>query len=419
MRLTINKKAVAPNLANLIFLILFPGFFFYSFAVATGVLPAFPGGWFGIFSVLSFAALLPFAFVKFLNSTGIVVEYLFPFFLFLVFIGLWAVIHYLMGTPLQQNPVVMKGSVQVVVFSFVFFFTGFFLHPNKWFMFFLCACLFGMIFIILINLDLSRMMFYAREQFALKEGVATYQGFARSFAVTAILLLSMYKRYYFQAFFTVISLIALYFLGARSEFFGFLFVVFVAGWIIMSRSSLTAKIFVFALFALFLVSVLGLRGGDLANRQLEVLKLTESSSVAKRIEFFKEGWSHISRSPVFGDYAGQLRDGGFGSYIHNGLSAWRQFGLLGFGMYFGLSALSFFIAARNVFFRKKNEVHWRMALLMNSYTLILIIAAKSIFGSLAPLGWGLTLNAIMQEKTTHFWLQIMPDTNVQNEIIST
>jgi hypothetical protein len=70
-------------------------------------------------------------------------------------------------------------------------------------------------------------------------------------------------------------------------------------------------------------------------------------------------------------------------------------------MYFGLSALSFFIAARNVFFRKKNQVHWRMALLMNSYTLILIIGAKSIFGGLAPLGWGLTLNAIMQEKATN------------------
>jgi hypothetical protein len=38
---------------------------------------------------------------------------------------------------------------------------------------------------------------------------------------------------------------------------------------------------------------------------------------------------------------------------------------------------------------------------MNSYTLILIIGAKSIFGGLAPLGWGLTLNAIMQEKATN------------------
>lgn len=402
MKLKINKKAFDSNLASLIFLLLFPGFFFYSYAVARAAVYALPGGWFGVFTSLSFVLLIPIVLMRLPSSKGLVLKFLFVFFLLLCFIGAWAVSHYLMGAPVQKSADALKGSIQILVFGFVFFFTGFFFSPRKWFGFALYISFFGMLFLILLHFDPSRMMFYAKEQFIMKKGVADYQGFARSFALTAIMLLAISRRLYAQAAIIVLSLFALYLLLARSEFFGFIFVVLIAGWVILLRSSLSVKVLFILLFILFMSSFFWLPGSEFSNRQFEVLKLTESTSVAKRIEFLQEGWNQIKKSAVFGDYAGQLREGGFGSYIHNGLSAWRQFGILGFGMYFGLSMLSLFIATREVIFRRNKEFYWKAALYMNLYTFLLMLVAKSVFGNLAPLAWGFTMNAVIQGKK-HFF----------------
>lgn len=36
-----------------------------------------------------------------------------------------------------------------------------------------------------------------------------------------------------------------------------------------------------------------------------------------------EGWTAICENPLWGDYAGDVRAHGLGSYIHNVLSVWR------------------------------------------------------------------------------------------------
>jgi O-antigen ligase len=398
MKLSINKTALEANLANTIFLLLFPGFFFYSYAVATGYIPAFPGGWFGIISVLSFMALFPLALLRFLNSRGLILEFLILFFLLLGLIAAWAGIHFLLGTPVQKNTVAFEGALKILVSWFIFFFAGYLISPRKWFLIALCGCLLGMVFLVVINFDSSRMMFYAKEQLSVKEGVAKYQGFARSFAVTAVLLLGFSRRIYSQAALIVISFVILYLLGARSEFYGFVFVVFAAGMVAMTRSSFLVKMLFFSIVAAFLILFLLVQGTEYSNRQLEVLKLADSSSVARRIELFQEGWLHVKNSPILGDYAGQLREGGFGSYIHNGLSAWRQFGMVGFILYFGLAMIFLFMAIRKVFIVGKSDPYWQVALYMNFYTLILLVAAKSIFGNIAPLAWGLTMGAFVQER---------------------
>lgn len=399
--INIQKKQPKLNLANILFVLLIPGFFFYSYAVASSYIAALPGGWFGILSILSILCLAPTAILAFINSKGSVLSLLILFMVFLLFIASWAVFHYLMGSQFQQNIVALEKSGRMVVLYFALFYLGSYIFPEKWFTLILYLSFFGMILLTLINIDPSRMMFYAKVQFEVSEGVAKYQGFARSFAATAIILIGITCRIYWQAALTMISLLVLYFLGARSEFYGFVIVAFVSWLVAMRSSTLLIRLFFSAIFVCCLILFFSIQISEFSNRQFEIFKVFQSTSVARRLQYLSQGWHYISNSVVLGDYAGQLRNGEFGSYIHNLLAAWRQFGILGFGLYFSLSILSLLIPVNRVVFRESNDPNWRIALYMNCYTFILSVAAKSVFGGLAPLSWGLTLNALRKEQTSY------------------
>ncbi|MFO7971222.1 MAG: hypothetical protein R6U40_05670 [Desulfobacterales bacterium] len=388
---TLNKE----NLAGVIFLLFFPGFFVYSYAVAEGYVSTVPGGWFGRLGVASALCLLPTAFPALFRSTSIGRKFHIFFLVLLLLIAAWASIYYLYGSTLyQRSPTAFVASLKIIVLWFVLFFVGYFFSPRRWFINLLWLSFFLMIIIVLTKFDTRRMMFYAIQQFGVSEGVASYQGFARSFAVPAIILLTLSRRVSAQAMLVLASVLTLYLLGARSEFYGFLFVLLIAGWLVMLRSHWAGTMMFFSVFVLFIILFLTIQGSEYSNRQLEVLQLSKSSAIYARTHLLSRGWEFIKSSPIVGDYAGQMREGGFGSYIHNGLSAWRQFGLAGFSLYFGLAIFSLYFPIKKIVFQGDNTAEWRMALYMNSYVFLLMIAAKSVFDMMAPFAWGLSASAL-------------------------
>ena len=398
MNLIIPKDVTEVNLANIIFVLFFPGYFFYNYAVAQGYGPAWSGGYVGNISIISFIILFPISFVKYINSKGLVLVFSTAFILLMGLIGFWAETHYLIGSPLQHSIEALEGALRTIVLWFIFFSLGYFFFPRKWFGTVLYACFLAMAIIVLLNFDRSRIMFIAKEQFAVNEGVASYQGFARSFIVTAILLLGLSNQIFNKVALTMISLLILYILGARSEFFGFLFVIMITGSFIMTRSSLFVNMLLLLAFISLMVLFIWLQGTMYSNRQFEVLKLYESSSISKRIELFQEGWLSIKKSPILGDYAGQLREGSFGSYIHNVLSAWRQFGILSFGLFLSLALTSLFISVRKTFLEGNNGPLWEISLYLNFYTFFLMVTSKSVFDNIAPLAWGFTMSAFFNNE---------------------
>jgi hypothetical protein len=128
------------------------------------------------------------------------------------------------------------------------------------------------------------------------------------------------------------------------------------------------------------------------ERQAETFNLPASKSFLERLGMLSDGWSHIVASPLIGDYGGQIRDhGGFGYYIHNALSAWRQYGLLGFLLYMLLSLQASFLTARETIWRGSQDPMWLLAMLVTVYAVALTFAAKSMFWPLPALAWGLVV----------------------------
>jgi hypothetical protein len=228
------------------------------------------------------------------------------------------------------------------------------------------------------------------------------------------MLLGLTMRVHIKAALVALSVVTLYLLGARSEFFGFLFVLIISGIISMLRSGLTAKILFFLMFILVALLFYAIQGSEYANRQLEVFKLAESSSISRRLMYLREGWEYLKLSPILGDYAGQLREGSFGSYTHNALSAWRQFGIVGFSLYFGLSVFSLYTAVRKVVFFRNITARCLVTLYINSYVFILIVAAKSVFDIMAPFAWGLSVNAFAQKHFRSSISTLKPDRSLAN-----
>src|SRR6056297_2487183 len=71
-----------------------------------------------------------------------------------------------------------------------------------------------------------------------------------------------------------------------------------------------------------------------ANARMFVfLDLEQDSSFNARQELFDKGVRAIKNHWYTGDLAGQTEYGGLGSYIHNYLSLWRQFGLFAFMLF--------------------------------------------------------------------------------------
>jgi hypothetical protein len=189
--------------------------------------------------------------------------------------------------------------------------------------------------------------------------VATYQFFANALALSTIVALALSWGRKSEPFIIAFGLAGLFVLASRSEFFGFLSVA--VGWSLLK--AIQGRLFpigvaVIASIALIAVGVTldlvelpfippaltetqrwimeSYRYNRTGPRFGEVIDLGGSPSWIGRSKAFWSGIAGIQQSPFWGDYAGQFRDGANGAYIHNLLSAWRQYGIVAFLIYAGL-----------------------------------------------------------------------------------
>lgn len=413
-------ESIGHKLSAVSFIVLFPLFFLYHFAVGKGIIPPIFGGWFGIMSLFIAVVFIPFGvycLFRFTNTAFWWFSIVFALFFLVLW---WLFVHYLFGASYQTQLEVVVQVGSMLIAWFALFMIGLYWPKNLpafslilWMIFVLMAA------IIVTHTDWTYLMFYARHVFG-NDNIASYQGFARSLAFTGLALLGMTAHPVLRNFLVITLIILLFLTGARSEFYGFLLVLPLVFWVGFKRKKpkwLVAVVTVVT--ALFLIAIIAINLSHLdfltSSRQLEILDLSKSTSFQGRKELLVSGLAGIGRSPIMGDYAGYVRDHGTtGAYIHNALSTWQQFGLVGFLIYLGLNAGSFYVPfKRVVIHRYYYDCTAVTALYISAFCLVLILTAKSVFWASAALPWGLATSICASSNQFH--LQKGNDVAVKNK----
>jgi len=398
----ISSKSAVRNVSAVGFALLFPGFLVYHTLLSLRLIPPFIGGGFGPTAAslaVLYVILLPKITPMLTREVG---WYLLWVVALLVYVTLWTVAHFFIGSASRTAAV---QSIETAILWFVLFFVGCLLpfeSQKLSRLFFLCFWLMVgyLAFFVISTGDL---MFYARQQAAegSETAVATYQGFARSALVINIFLLAVRKSIRERVAILTLGIFSLFVLGARSELYAFISAALVLLGVWALKSTKYKIIFVLLIFAS------GLVGGSMLDklapsRQLQVLDLDSSSSWMARKELKSRAMTNIYSNPVFGSFGAHVSDdGSTGEYAHNFLSAWANYGVIGLFLYVGITAWALLGAgAKVLFYRSENPV-WTMALAMSFISLLLMAVSKSVFWPVPALAWGVYAQAVWSTKQLH------------------
>lgn len=228
------------------------------------------------------------------------------------------------------------------------------------------------------------------------DGVATYQQLARSVMVVCAVVVAYTSDIRMRGAFAAFSVLVLFVIGARSEFYGF-----VAGYALVeyliNRKSIIGRI-ILSVGAVSAVALI-VQYMDIlqSSRQLEILNLSESSSWTARDYFHQQAREQIYENPLFGEYAGHWIFGE-GNYSHDILSAWVSLGLPGFLLYLAINVGCTACSVRILFSDPRSSLV-RLAALMNVATLMLVFLAKPVYWELPPLAWALAIVCVVDFKS--------------------
>lgn len=303
------------------FFMLFPGFFFYHSLLGTGMTGAFLGGYFAPVS-LFFA--LPLGII-YLNRMlreprrFQAVDLHLGLFL-LYFVAVIAV-----NAAAGANRTIVGNHVLGILFIFnMFVIAGFldFDHPR-----FRLAGLLSLAAMTAIAVSFSvEGVFYLGAMGIAKDAdaLATYQGFARSYLITFLPVVAFTRSAPLRLLLHATGAMTLFLNTARSEFAALMFAIPIIEFY-FSRHKLhflLCGIILFFIIHLYFEQILGALP---ANRILELLDLSQSTSANKRHYLTAHAVQTILAHPLLGDYASYKP----GYYSHNVLSAWVDLGFFG------------------------------------------------------------------------------------------
>ena len=382
---------MSERLTLVFFLLLFPGLFFYSSAVGARLIPAVIGGGFGLAAIIALVTLLPILMISAvrLKGTGLLITSL--FFALIAYSAVWLLIHYLLGDPTQKRSDVITQWATLIATWLTLFSIGYFWPAtlSNRYVAILIACLVGIAAVVVLNVDYQQRIF----RFGISDaaGALSYQGLARSTAVTGLVLLSVIRSIRSSIIVAILLLTALFFIGARSEIVG---VVAVLPFIfyLHYRQRPLATITAALVSSLIIIGAVVYSYDILiSSRQFQLLNISESSSWMARAEMQEQALEAIKQAPFLGDFGGHARDhDGVGAYAHNVLSAWRQLGLVGFVLYLSLLFSSPLLSLYMVWYRRYDKTDLpRIAGTLSLFFLILMLGAKSVFSAFPALAWGL------------------------------
>jgi len=205
------------------------------------------------------------------------------------------------------------------------------------------------------------------------ESLATYQGFARSYIFTFLIIVANVKSVTARLLFYGLATASLFLNGARSEFSAVLFIVPII-------ELYHAKYKLYSVTLAFFLSIwLAANADDLLrllpeNRILQLFDLSHSSSGAAREQLSLDAWRTIAQNPILGDFASYAD----GHYAHNILCGWVDFGLVGLIFF---AALLIFPAVQlfaNGYFANKKSGDFILAFSFCCIAILWALTAKAV-----------------------------------------
>lgn len=357
------------TVTHIAILLLFPGFFFYHTLLGVGKISAFFGGY---FSEMTVVLILPMLF-SYLNqikkNPSLLSKTDLYFAMFTAYFATIVTINYFGGAHIA----VIQNHLRVIAYYFVLF-IAFKLadFDNALFKLLLTSSLVAMS-VIIFTFSVNGTFYLAAQNLTkTSEGIATYQGFSRSYLVTLIIVLSSVKSLRWRASIYAMAAPALYVNGARSEFVAALFMFPIIEFY-RSRHKLNALIplaLIFALVAFNFTYIISLLP---SNRILELLDLSQSTSANARYNLNAQAVNTIFANPVLGDYASYVP----GDYAHNIWAAWVDLGLFGFLYFLSLLIIPEASLLSDGFLRKTKSDGFLLVFCLLSITIFLLFTSHT------------------------------------------
>ncbi len=358
------------RLIQLAFLLLFPGFFFYQTLLGLGTIRAYLGGY---FSVIALALMLPLGGIFFYavkRHRHFITKFDLVHVLFVAYVLLVLVINYAAGA----NAMIVQRYVQSVIF-FVEMYIIFRLIDFNERKFVIVATLSLLLMSgITIHYSIDG-FFYLQALNDAKDpaSLATYQGFARSYIYTFLIVIAVTRSVTLRLVLYALAIATLFLNGARTEFSAVLLLV-----PLIEFYHTRHKLYLL-LPLVFAIIQIGANVGAIArrlpdNRILQLLDLSHSSSAVARDHLTGNAWRTITQNPIFGDFASYSD----GHYAHNMLAAWVDFGLVGFLAFAAILGCAAFRLFTDGYFLKTRSNEFVLACSFVCVTILWALAAKSV-----------------------------------------
>ncbi len=392
-------SALLDAIAQSGFLVLFPGFVIYHYAVGASWIPPFAGGLFGAASALLVVFALAHLAGQLLKRPQVGLEW--AFIAFGVYLFCWTCVA---GIAIAGRPyaagAVMESLATLSVWFAVYYCASRLRMRSEFLSRPLLAS--GLLILALLLHAVWRhqsligpFLAFQGEEIA-GQVATTYQGIGRSILVLAIVLSCTRRGLWHQLIVLAVAIVALLAVGSRAHFV----VAILLALILAAAGGLRRRnpIPALALLALLLVAGYAAAGLVLETRIGEIASLGESLSWQARLAAQREALSVISSSPFLGSFGYHLGRSSAG-YSHNVLSAWAQFGGLAFLVYAGLIVYALAASARRVLFDANCTPLWLGAFQFSLAALVLAVASEPIFASVFPaLGWAFVVSAVRDDR---------------------
>ena len=398
-KLYIDIRAVCHAVATGGFIALFPGYFVYHFLLSVGVMPAFIGGLMGNVAILiaAFAIFLSFYLLRDGVWGGLNPSKLFLF--AWCFYGTWGAMGALTVLGESHAAWAVREVVAMLVYWLAMFFVGSLFKLDGWvskaaFTVAVVSVLVSLLASVVLYASLLGPLYVFSPPEDAEVASSTYQGAGRSIVITTVVAAAYVSGQWRQLGILALAALALLSLGSRTYFVaGVGCLVFWACVAAVRHKKLIALSLFVGLAGTIAYSI---REFVAETRAGELVDLAGSASWQERVNVMNRAWNAISSNPLLGDFGYHIREMGTGTYAHNALSAWPEFGLLGFLLYCFLIGFFALTAFRRMF---SLDPRWQAAVGLNLVTLVVVLA-EPVFSLVPAIGWGFVVNALLNERRT-------------------
>lgn len=371
-----SSERTAHWFAIVAFFVIFPAYIVYQILVQKAVIRPYLGGYFTAGIALGFPLLLLASYTSTRPRMQFdLVEWL--FFLFMALFGISIAVGVYFGiTPDIVKPNAIAWGTFVVLYLFGLYFPWGDLTATCWAQLAFCA----LQPLILFNSTNGQLIGggYISPEIGIE---LNYQAVAMTYIVVALAAIPpgrVLVRYAGYA----LSILALYMIGARSEFVAFALMVCVIEFI-MARHKLLLIVLgmIGAVALLFLAQAL--LGALPGSRILGLSDISDDQSVIARAALSNNAWLSVSNWPILGNFGNYLP----GNYAHNILSVWVDMGLPGVVT---LMLLMIFAGA-NLILSYREEIRTPVFLVTAALlvaNLLLLLVAKYYTYQLLPIAIG-------------------------------